>query len=73
MTLRRMFNNPALTSAISIALLLVALVVLCVYLWPRPTTPPRPPDKDPDAMDPHASIDGADTTARAMCATWHNS
>ena len=54
--MRRLLNDyPGLTTAISIALLLLALVIVGFYLWPRATGPASPPTTDESPDDIHAA------------------
>ena len=53
---RRLLNdNPGLTTAISIGLLLVALVIVGYYLWPRPVAPVAPPTTQETEDNIHAA------------------
>jgi hypothetical protein len=62
--MRRLLNDyPGLTTAISIALLLLALAIVGLYLWPRNIDPASPPATDESTGDPHA----------AACAAVHGS
>ena len=54
--MRRLLNDyPGLTTAISIALLLLALVIMGFYLWPRATGPASPPTTDESPDDVRAA------------------
>jgi len=55
-TMRRLLNDyPGLTTAISIGLLLLALVIMGFYLWPRAAGPANPPATDESQDDVHAA------------------
>ena len=62
MQLRKAFADyPGLTTAISVALLLIALAVVGFQLWSRSNAPaprelPGKPRHDPDAPEPHAQM-----------------